>query len=90
MNLLDILLILLLLSYFSLKTEFFNSSKPTPQVVIDLFKSVKKSNGNLDKLNEMIHEKGFPDYNVSLRAFFQMVKLLLKDDLTPSNIKHFL
>lgn len=64
--------------------------KPPPEEVIELFKKVKVGNRNLDFLNELIKEAGYTDYEVPLRGFIQLIKLDLKNNLTPSSIKPFL
>ena len=64
--------------------------KPTVEETIKYFKQIKSSKGGLKDLNELIKKKGYPDYEVSLRAFFQLIKLNLKDELTADKIKDFL
>jgi len=64
--------------------------KPSTEEVITLFKDIKSQNKDLNGLNEMIKSKGYKNYKISLRAFVQMIKLNIKNELTPENITHFI
>ena len=64
--------------------------KPTVEETIKYFKQIQSSKGGLKDLNDLIKKEGYPNYQVSLRAFFQLIKLNLKNELTSDKIKHFL